>query len=135
MRTLKFDGTISSAFSQKLDRPLKFKGEYEAFGPEKDNYTDADWDAAIEEIRAKNEFPKNEDIVNYVNNKRLANARQQKMNEVLNENGIERPNLETSEKFRYDTMVKTLLASGMKEAEARTTASTILNYNPVPAGV
>jgi len=65
-----------------------------------------------------------------VNNKRLANARQQKMNEVLNENGIERPNLETSEKLRFDTMVKVLIASKMSEAEARATAATALNYNP-----
>jgi len=130
MKTETFKGEMKSAFSQQLDKALKFHGTYEAFGPDKDNYTDADWDAAIEEIRAKNEFPKNEDIVNYVNNKRLANARQQKMNEVLNENGIERPNLETSEKLRFDTMVKVLIASKMSEAEARATAATALNYNP-----
>jgi hypothetical protein len=130
MRTLKFDGTISSAFSQKLDTPIKFKGEYEAFGPDKDTYLSADWDSALTEIRAANEYPSNEEIVNFINNKRLANARQQKMTEVLKENGIERPNLETSPKFRYDTMVKTLLASGMTEAEARVTAATVLKYEP-----
>jgi hypothetical protein len=135
MRTLPFKGSMKSAFNQQLDKELKFHGTYEAFGEDKDNYTDADWDAAIEEIKKANEFPNNEAIVNFVNDKRKANARQIRMNEVLAENGIERPNLETSEKFRFDQMVKVLLASKMSEAEARKTASTVLGYTPETASV
>ena len=129
MRTLKFDGTISSAFSQKLATPLKFEGEYEAFGPDKSNYLTADWDSALVEIRQANEFPSNEEIVNFINNKRLANARQKEMQSTLDANGVKRPNLE-DEKFRFDQMVKILMASKMSEAEAKVTAATALNYTP-----
>jgi hypothetical protein len=133
MRTLKFDGKISSAHGKTLSTPIPFEGEYDAFGPDKKLYVQADWEEALAEIKefeGGKEYPNAEDIVTFVNNKRLANARQKMLTAKLDEAGIKKPNLETDAQFRYDQMVKILRLSGMSEAEANTTASAALNFTP-----
>ena len=131
MRTESFKGEISSAYGQPLGKKLAFKGTYEAFGPDKSekDYVDADWDAALDEIREKNEYPKNMDLVNFVNNRRLANARQKEMTATLDANGIKKPTNEDPQ-FRFDNMVKILVAAGNPEAAAKQIASQVLNFNP-----
>lgn len=134
MRIEKFDGTISSAYGRSLATKLDFDGTYDAFGPDKDvrKYTAADWDAAVEEIRAfegGKEFPSNEDLVNFVNNKRLANARQKAMTATLDAAGIKKPTLEDPQ-VRFEQMVKILTMSGQTESEAKATAAAALNYQP-----
>jgi hypothetical protein len=143
MKTEKFKGTISSAYGQKLAKALPFTGTYEAFGTdEKDekDYTPEDWQAALDEIRksdeskpaGEREYPNNADLVTFVNNKRLANARQKQMTATLDAAGIEKPTLQ-DEKFRFEQMVKILVAAGQSENEAKATASAALNYNPAAA--
>jgi len=133
MRTEKFDGTISSAFGRPVSPTLKFAGKYEAFGPDKNvkTYLTADWDEALEEIKSANKFPSNEEIVNFVNNRELANARQKQMSITLSEAGIEKPTQEDPQ-FRFETMVKLIMLNDKKvsEAEARQTASMVLNFTP-----
>lgn len=122
----KFKGTIESAYGQTLQTPLKFEGSFDAFGVEKPT-SDADHAAAIEEIKAKNEFPKDEDIVNFVNNKRKANARQKSMQAAMDAAGIVKPTLETDEQLQLRTIYKALVASGKyTDEKAKEIASTTL---------
>jgi hypothetical protein len=130
MRTETFTGNIENAYGNPLPKAIKFNGEFDAFGPAKDVYTSADWDAAVAEIREKNEFPNNEEITNFVNNKRKANARQKTMQAALEAAGIQKPTLEDSPELRWKTMVKTLLAAKKTQAEAESIASAALDYTP-----
>jgi hypothetical protein len=130
MRTETFKGTISSAYGRTLTKKLNFKGEYLAFGPDKDidNYTQEDWQAAYKEIQEfenGKELPTTGDIVTFVNNKRLANARQKEMTATLDAAGIEKPTLESAD-FRFEQMVKVLRAAGQSESEAKKNASMVL---------
>jgi hypothetical protein len=136
MHTEKFSGTIKTAYGKPVNPPINFEGEYDAFGPDKKVYTDADWEAALNEIKSfqgGKELPSTKDIVEFVNGKRQANQRQQMLTAKLDEAGIVKPSLETDAQFRYDQMVKILKLSGMSDAEAAQTASTALNFSP--AGV
>lgn len=98
MRTDSFKGKMSSWFGQDVKPPIAFSGTYEAFGPSEPSstsqFTEADWAATVEEIRAANRYPSNEDIAGLVNDKNLAKARAAKMQVVANAAGLEKPTLE-----------------------------------------
>lgn len=113
MTTETFKGTIENAYGQPLDKPLAFSGSYEML-------------VKGDEIPAK-EQPDANDILNYVNAKRKANARQKAMQEVLDAAGIEKPTLENNVDLQVRTMVKSLVASGKyNEEQATTFAKTAL---------
>lgn len=98
METIKFSGVMENAYGQKLAKPLSFEGVFQAF-------------QTIDEI-PENERPSEDEILNFVNNKRKANARQKAMNDVLIANNIQKPTLEDSVELQVSTMKKVLLASG-----------------------
>jgi hypothetical protein len=150
MHTEKFSGTIKTAYGKPVNPPINFEGEYDAFGPDKKVYVQADWDAALQEIKdyqGGKEYPNAEDIVTFVNGKRQANQRQQMLTAKLDEAGIKKPSAETDEQYRWEQMVKLLMFAAdsdikagkttreqaQKEAEA--TASAALNYNPTAVAV
>lgn len=105
MKTETFSGTIENAYGKPLPEPVKFNGTFEAF-------------QSIDEVRSKNEYPKDTEIVNFVNARAKANARQKAMQAALDAAGIEKPTLENDKSLQYKTMLKTLVASGKSEAEA-----------------
>ena len=114
MKTQKFDGVMENAYSKPLPSPIKFSGEYEAF----ENIT---------EVREKNEVPSDKEIVDFVNNKRKANARQKSMQAALDAAGVVKPTLENDEQLRLRKMFDILVANGASEDEAKANAAAVLN--------
>ncbi len=106
MKNETFKGTIENAYGLTLPTPVKFEGSYEAI-------------EKFEEIPAK-EMPSNEEIVDFLNTKRKANARQKSMGEALTAAGIVKPTLENNTDLQIKTMVKSLVASGKYTEEAAT---------------
>jgi hypothetical protein len=95
-------------------QPLQFDGSFDAFGPDKDvdTYTDSDWDEALEELKAKHEFPTNREIVMVANNKRKAKERQRAMQNAVNAAGLIQPNLENDPQLRLKRMYDVYRANG-----------------------
>lgn len=113
METIKFSGVMENAYGTKLPKPLAFEGSFDAF-------------STYDEIPEK-ELPSQDEILNFVNGKTKANARQKSMNAVLTANGIEKPTLQDSPELRVNNLVKTLVASGKyTEDAAREVAKQIL---------
>ncbi len=113
MVTEKFEGVIENAYGKKLDTPIKFEGTYDAF-------------ESYDEVKSKNELPKDSEITDFVNNRRKANARQKSMQAALDAAGIVKPTLENDAQLRLREMYKVLVAGGKSEAEARTLAAATL---------
>jgi hypothetical protein len=120
MKTVKFDGTIESAYGNPVSPALSFAGEYQAF-------------ENIDEVRQKNEVPSDDEVVTFCNNKRKANARQKSMTAALEAAGIEKPTLETDALLRLKTLYKVFIASGKSEQEARDLATSTIGVE-WPAG-
>lgn len=112
MKTETFSGNIENAWGKPVNPPLKFNGSYEAF-------------TSIEELREKNEYPKDDEIVSFVNARRKANERQKVMNAALEAAGYEKPTLENDKGLQFRTMVKTLIAGGKSEDEAKAIAQSL----------
>jgi hypothetical protein len=115
MKTETFKGSIESAYGRTLPTKLSFNGSFEAF-------------ESLDEVKSYDngsELPSDKDIVDFVNAKRKANARQKSMNEALTAAGIEKPTLEDPQ-VQLATIVKALRASGRSEEEAITLAETTL---------
>lgn len=113
MKTETFSGTIESAYGKPVSPALKFDGKYEAF-------------ESVEEVRSKNEFPSDDEVVNFVNNKRKANARQKSMQSALDAAGYEKPTLENDDQLQLRTLYKVFIAAGKGEQEAKDLASSTL---------
>jgi len=114
MKTETFGGTIETAHGTKLDIPIKFTGSFEAY-------------ENLDEVRSANDFPNDESILDFVNNKRKANARQQSMTASLEAAGIVKPTLETDENLQLQQMVKVYMARGKSREVAEKLAAAALS--------
>jgi hypothetical protein len=112
MKTEKFSGTIENAYGQTLPNAVKFEGSYEAY-------------ENIDEIKAANDMPNNDEIVSFVNARRKANKRQQAMTAALDAAGIQKPTDENPE-VALKNMVKILKAQGKTDAQAEQIAKSVL---------
>lgn len=112
MKTEIFKGTIESAYGSPLDKALSFNGSYEAY-------------TSLDEVKSGNDFPNNDELVTFVNNKRKANARQKEMQIALDAAGIVKPTLDDPQ-VQLKGMIKILVAAGRSEAEATQIAQTTL---------
>jgi hypothetical protein len=112
MKTEKFAGTIETAYGKPVSPALKYAGEVETY-------------ESIDEVKAKGEFPKDSEILSYVNARAKANKRAEVMNATLKAAGIEKPGL-TDPEVQFKEMVKILQATGKSEADARQSANAIL---------
>jgi hypothetical protein len=117
MKSETFKGTIESAYGNPLPEALKFSGAFDAY-------------ETYEEVAAANDLPKNSEILDFVNNKRKANARQKSMQEVLTAAGINKPTLEDPQ-FQLKSMIKILVTAGRSEAEATQLAEATLGVKLV----
>lgn len=113
MKTETFKGTIESAYGAPVSPALSFSGEFQAY-------------ESVAEVRSGNDYPNDEEITTFVNNKRKANARQKEMQSVLDAAGYVKPTLETDVQLQLRTLIKVFVASGKSEAEARQIAETSL---------
>jgi hypothetical protein len=112
MQTKKFSGVSENAYGKPI-APLKYETSFEAF----DN---------ADEIRSAGEWPKDTDVVKFVNAQRKANARQKAMQAAWDAAGLIKPTLENDEQLRLKSMHKIFVAAGKSETEARTLASAAL---------
>lgn len=113
MKTMTFEAVAESAYGKKLASPIKYSGEYEAY-------------LNMTEIMDKNDFPKDQEIVDFRNTQRKANARQKALQTALDAAGIIKPTLENDEQMRLQNMFKILVAAGKSEAEAKAIAAATL---------
>jgi hypothetical protein len=108
-----FEGVMENAYGKPLATPIKFGGTYEAF-------------ESRDEIVAARKDLSDKEIVDVVNNKEKANARQKAMQAALDAAGIVKPTLETDTQLRLRKMYDVLVANGSTHDEARAIAATTL---------
>lgn len=111
-KTVPFSGTIETAYGKKLDTPLTFDTSSVEYS------TDA---AGAAELRADNMWPTDVDIVEFVNARAKATARQKATTETIKAAGIVKDTAENSAEVRLATMVKMIRLDdpSLTEAEAR----------------
>ena len=113
MKSEKFSGTIESAYGKPVSPAIKFEGTYDAY-------------ETVVEVREKNDYPSDDEIVSFKNNQRKANARQKAMQSALDAAGYEKPTLENDRALQVKTLVKVFMAAGKSEAEATALAESTL---------
>jgi len=113
MKTEKFKGKIENAYGKPLAVALPYEAEFDSF-------------ESIAEVNAANAYPKDADIVDFLNAKAKANARQKGMQVALDAAGIIKPTLENDGQLRLRSMLKILVAAGKTEDEAKALASATL---------
>lgn len=113
MKNETFEGVMENAYGKPLPTPIKFAGDYPAF-------------EGIVEVREANAYPKDAEIVDFVNNRAKANARQKAMQAALDAAGIVRPTLENDSQLRLKKMYDILVANGSSHDEARAIAASTL---------
>jgi hypothetical protein len=116
MKTETFDGVMENAYGKKLDAPIAFSGEYEAY----ENHAEV--------VSAKDELNEKE-VVDFRNNQRKANARQKAMQAALDAAGIVKPTIENDEQLRLKKMYDVLVANKATHDEARAVAAATLKLN------
>lgn len=99
--------TVATAFGETLPKAIEYTFSYVAL-------------ENVEQVRQAEEFPTDEDIVEYVNNKRKANARQKALLDALEAAGYKKP---SSAMSPWDKMVKLLTANGRTQSEAEQIAT------------
>ena len=104
MKTEKLSGDISTAYGQALSTPVKYEGSVSLY-------------ETPDEVRAANDWPSNDEIVNFVNRNRSANERQKLMKAALDAAGYKKPTLEDPA-VQFATIVKALVASGKTQEQA-----------------
>lgn len=112
MKPTSFTGTMENAYGRPLPSPIKFEGSFDAY-------------ETLDEVRSKNEFPSDKEILDFVNAKEKANARQKSMNAALEAAGIVKPTLEDPQ-VQLLQMIKILKAAGRSDEDATTLAETTL---------
>ena len=113
MKTETLSGTMDKAYGQALPSPITYSGTFEVY-------------ENSGEVKAANDMPSDEEVVQFRNSQRRNNARQKFMTEALNKAGIVKPTLETSEELRIKNIVDSLVASGNGVEEATTIAKAAL---------
>ena len=104
MQTEKFDGKVENAYGNPLPKPVQFSGEYQKFD-------------TVDEIRTQNEYPTDEDIIQWANAKRKAAARAKATTAALSAAGIEPP-AKDDPKVLTRNFINTLTLAGKSQDEA-----------------
>ena len=112
MKNERLSGTIENAYGKALKTPVKYDGPVSLY-------------EKPEEVKEANDWPSNDEIVNYVNANRKANERQKSMKAALDAAGIQKPTLEDPEE-QFKQMVKILTTAGKDEATAKQIANATL---------
>lgn len=112
MKTETFKGEVSSAYGETLPKAVKFEGSFEAYE-----------NAA--EIRSANDWPSDEDVVNYVNAKRKAAKRAKSTEEALTAAGYQKPDL-SDPTYRRKRMIADFVAMGVPQDIATQQVDAIL---------
>lgn len=113
MKTETFTAEASSGRGKTFDKPLQYGGEYEVY-------------ESPDEIRQRNDWPSDDDVLEYRNTQRKLAARNKALNQALDDAGIEKQTINNSESLRLAGMVRILMAAGDSEEEATATAKRTL---------
>jgi len=113
MKTESFAGKAESAYGQNLSKPVAFSGTFEAF----ETYA---------EVEAAKELLSNDEVVKVVNTKRKMSAVNSARQSALDAAGIVKPTLEGNRDLQIAGIVKSLVAAGQSEDEARATAEALI---------
>jgi hypothetical protein len=113
MKIETFEATAESGRGVKFPEPLKYSGSYSV-------YENAD------EVRQANDWPSDDDVVEYRNTQRKLAARNKELNAALDAAGIEKQTINNSESLRLAGMVRILVASGETEEAATAIAKATL---------
>lgn len=109
-------GTIESAYNRPVSefgkQPIPYEGTVDQY-------------ETVDEIRAANDWPSNDEIISIVNQKKVAAARQKFIKSALDAAGIQAPTLEDPQEA-LKAMVKVLVAQGKDEATATALAKQLL---------
>lgn len=130
MKTTPFEGEMENAHSKKLTE-LRVKnadgtpGEFNTVAKFKYAATFEAFEN-LAEVKAANEFPSDTEIVDAVNNKRKAAARQKAMTAVLDANNILKPDVKNDIVLRLRKMADLFEANGSTPEEARAEAAAAL---------
>lgn len=116
MKKETFKGSVASAYGETLPKPVDFNGEFEAY----ENSA---------EIREKNDWPNDDDIVSFVNAKRKAAARAKATEAALTLAGYEKPDLSKPE-YRRKRMIADFVAMGVPSEIATQQVDAILGAVP-----
>jgi hypothetical protein len=116
MKTEAFDGVIENFYGKPLPTALTYATSY-------DKFENAD------EVRAANSWPKDSDVVDFVNARAKATARQKAMQAAVDAAGIIKPTLENDDQMKLREMARILVAAGKSEQEARDIASATLGLS------
>ena len=113
MKTNSYKGSTASAWGQPITE-LAY------------DYDVAEFES-VDEVRAAGEWPKDSEIVTFVNNTRKISARQNAQNAALVAAGYKKPTLKTDDQLKLRTLYNVFLSvEGTSEAEAREKASAAL---------
>ena len=113
MKTEKLSGIIENAYGKKLDKPIPYEGEFQAY-------------EQAQEVRAANDMPSDDEVVSFRNQQKRAATRQRLMQEALDKAGIQKPTLENSAELRYKNIYDALIAAGKSTSEAEAIAKAAL---------
>lgn len=114
MKATKFSGVIENAYGKKLETPITFDAEYDAY----ENH---------DEVVAEKDELKPQEVVDFRNAQKKANARQKAMQVALDAANIVKPTLENDEQLRLRKMYDIFIANGSAHDEARKNAAAALN--------
>jgi hypothetical protein len=113
MKIEKLSGTMENAYGNKLDTPINYEGEFQAYETKA-------------EIVSANDMLSDDEVVAARNSQRRAAARQRLMQAALDAAGIKKPTLETSAELRYKNIYDALVAAGKSASEAESIAKAAL---------
>ena len=114
MKSTTFEGVIENAYGKKLDAPITFSATFDAY----ENH---------DEVVAEKDELKPQEVVDFRNAQKKANARQKAMQVALDAAGVVKPTLENDSQLRLRKMYDIFVANGSSHDEARTNAATALN--------
>jgi len=113
MKTETFTAKAESGRGKTFDTPLEYGGEYTVY----DN---------AQEIKDANDWPSDNDIVEYRNTQRKLAARNKALNQALDDAGVEKQTINNNPQMRLAGMVRILMASGESEEAATAIAKATL---------
>jgi hypothetical protein len=130
MKTEKFSGEIENAYGKPLHELALKEGSTPLAKGSKLKY-DASYNAyeTAEEVKTGNDWPKDEDVVKFVNTQKKANARQKAMQAAQDAAGIIKPTLENDDQLKLKKMYDIFIAAKNTPDEARAKASAALGID------
>jgi hypothetical protein len=114
MKAETFKGQVESAYGKVLPKAVAFQGSFDAY-------------ESIQEIKAANDYPSDEEVINFRNAQRKANARAKATVEALDAAGHTKPAADDPQVL-LQNMIKTLILSGKDKDTAISLAERVLGY-------